>query len=65
MLLRSRGLTLEIRARCWGVELVDDIVPDSYRAGVVWEGLAVVPRRFVPHYESAHAEAPRMSAKVR
>ncbi|MGB4966232.1 MAG: Type 1 glutamine amidotransferase-like domain-containing protein [Microgenomates group bacterium] len=43
-----------------GYELVDDphANPTGYKAGIMWEGLSILPYSIVPHYQSDHFESP-------
>ena len=43
-----------------GIHLDDppDVVPESYNAEVIWDGLGFVPFCIAPHYRSEHPESP-------
>jgi dipeptidase E len=49
-----------------GLHLVDDPqeAPDGYDPAVMWDGLAVLPYSFVPHYRSEHPESAAVEESV-
>lgn len=49
-----------------GIELADypEQVPAEYKATFSWDGMALVPYSFVPHYRSNHPESTAMEAVV-
>ncbi|MGA8475880.1 MAG: Type 1 glutamine amidotransferase-like domain-containing protein [Candidatus Cybelea sp.] len=49
-----------------GIELADypEQVPNGYQAKFSWDGMALVPYSFVPHYRSNHPESAAMEKVV-
>lgn len=50
-----------------GLEFMDDpnVVPEGYKAEIIWEGLSFVDYLIVPHYQSDNSESPGAERTVR
>ena len=46
-----------------GVHLVDspEVVSDAFATAIEWDGLALVPYRIAPHFDSDHPESERIN----
>ena len=49
-----------------GLELVDEpnVVPDGYKADVIWQGVGLIDFAFAPHFESDHPESDMVTQEV-